>query len=187
MFGRLLRLASIPLLISCASVGCSNNTRDSHCTPDETDPETTDCIYAGNGEGPIVIEPACALAPVEELPEECPTFEEVYDVFVDPAKGNCTSAGCHGVEATAQDFIFFPSDPAEFYDAMLKTEGSVGEPYLVRDDPSTDENEALSSWFACNIEGKVGGGFPMPPPSGLLGDDLTLVKDWLQCGAEAPQ
>ncbi len=182
MLGRLW----VPLLISGFSVGCPTNTRDAHCTPDNTDPETTDCIYAGNGEGPIVAEAACA--PLEgEVPAVCPSFHEVYAVFTDPAKGNCTSTGCHGVESTAQDFIFFPSDVDEFYEALLVTNGSVGTPYLVADDLGTGDNEALSSWLGCNIEGKVGGGFPMPPPSGLLAvEDVALVKDWLRCGAQPP-
>jgi hypothetical protein len=178
--------------LSAASLaGCPNNTRDSHCTPGETDPETTDCIYAGDGLGPDVVEPPCE--PVTgDAPAVCPTFYDVLDVFNDPARGNCSSSTCHGSaasETTApQDNIYLPfEDPDLFYDGLLASNGSIGSPYLVADDPSTGANEALGSWLVCNVEGTPGGGYPMPPPSGLLAaSDVELVKDWLRCGAPPP-
>jgi hypothetical protein len=170
-----------------AAASCANNTRDSHCTPDETDPETTDCIYAGKGEGPLVSEAACA-ALVGEKPAVCPSFYEVLEVFNDPAKGNCSSTGCHGREENASDGIFLPLDDAErFYDELLGVRGSVGTPYVIADDPATGGNESLSSWIHCNLHATPGGGFPMPPSSGLLLEaDRKLVEDWLLCGAPAP-
>lgn len=171
-----------------SSVGCTNDARDAKCTPDEPDRATSsDCIYAGDGKGPPFVDPECP-AIEGEPPADCPSFYDVLDVLGDPARGNCTSLGCHGADVTAQSDIYLPiAEPDVFYAQLLEAHGTVGRPYVVRDDPDTPDNEARESWMTCNLVGEHGGGYPMPPPGGLPNvDDVDVVEDWLLCGAEPP-
>jgi len=174
--------------MSAVVASCKADYRDSHCTPDEPDHATSPgCIYAGTGKGPPLPEGTCP--PITgDPPAKCPTFYDVLNVLADPTKGNCSSAGCHGSEATAQDQIFLPiADPEAFYEGLLGAEGTVGAPYLIADDPATGKNEALDSWMICNLQGAHGGGFPMPPPGGMPDpNDIQFVEDWILCGAPAP-
>ncbi|NUP13703.1 MAG: hypothetical protein HOW73_47310 [Polyangiaceae bacterium] len=175
--------------IAWAASGCPNDARDAKCTPDEPNRAANpDCIYAGTGKGPIIEEPACP-AVEGDAPADCPSFYDVLDVLADPARGNCTSFGCHGAEVTAQTGIFLPvAEPAVFYENLLDAEGSVGRPYVVADDPDTAENESRDSWMVCNLLAEHGGGFPMPPPGGMPNpDDVGVVEDWILCGAPGPE
>jgi hypothetical protein len=168
------------------ALGCSNDRKDAHCTPDapsaEDDPA---CIYAG-GPGPAWTEDACPQ--VEgEVPGTCPTFDDVFErVFTSSTSGNCTAGGCHGT-APGSIGIYLPPDPESFYEELVDTTGTVGRPYVIPDDPSTPENEALDSYIVCNVSAEHGGGFPMPKPGGLTHpDDIALVRDWVLCGAKGP-
>jgi hypothetical protein len=171
-------------------VGCKNDARDAQCSPDEGDPsESSLCIYAGKGNGPLVGESACP--PVEgDVPAECPSFYDVKEVLDHAEQGNCSWPGCHGGAAlTAQNQIFLPlGDAQTFYESLVAEQGSVGRPYVVADDPETDENESLASWMVCNLLGQPGGGFPMPPPGGMPDpEDVEIVRDWILCGAPEPE
>lgn len=178
------------LLLSGAAllVACGKNQRDAHCSPDSPDRATDEsCIYAGTGKGPVVVETDCP--PVEgEVPDVCPTFYDVLDVFADPDRGNCTSLGCHGDAQNPQSRIYLPvADALEFYESLLDAEGTVDRPYVVEDDPNTGANESLDSWMICNLNGERGGGFPMPPPNGMPNlADVQVIEDWILCGAPAP-
>jgi hypothetical protein len=162
--------------------GCfTNDARDSHCTPSDTKDDRGDCIYAGEGKGPQVVESECPRVSGDE-PAVCPTFEEVLEILADPERGGCLAGGCHGVEATASVGIHIPSlDPDDAFAALVAIEGSVGRPYVDPDDPP-------ASWIVCNLAGEPGGGFPMPIPYGLpdLGD-VDVVRDWVLCGAPPPR
>lgn len=177
------------LLLPCLA-GCKNDARDARCTPDEADPTIHPrCIYAGEGNGPLVVESPCP--PVEgDVPAACPSFYDVKEVLDHPQKGNCSWPGCHGGAAlTAQNSIFLPlGDAQTYYESLLDAEGSVGRPYVVADDPDSDDNEALESWMVCNLLGHPGGGFPMPPPGGMPDPaDVEIVRDWILCGAPEPK
>lgn len=161
------------------SVGCPENRRDAHCSPDEASIETSeDCIYSGLGKGPKVVEDVC---PAEDgdMPTVCPSFAEVLEILVDPKRGDCANAGCHGVEETAALGIFLPADSAStFYATLTDTSASVGKVYV-------DKTEPANSWIICNLLGEPGGGFPMPPAAGLPNpDDALIVRNWILCGAE---
>lgn len=181
-----------PLMLSscvlCAALvaACPNNESDAHCTPDKpnaaADPA---CIYAGEGKGPGVVEPMCP--PVEgEPPSICPSFQQVLDLFLDPAKGNCSASGCHGV-APGSIGIFLPAnDPCAFYNQLIGF-STRGQFYVRPDDPGTVEIETRNSYMLCNLRGEPGGGFPMPIPIGMPNlADLDLVHSWLLCGAPGP-
>lgn len=199
------------LLALCmlSGFGCRNNARDSQCSPSSPDRDTDPaCIYAGKGDGPPFVEPTCTEPAGNgaggngeggggaadggggtQAQAPCPTFYDVLDVIADPAKGNCSSTGCHGLATNAASQIFLPiADPQQFYAGLTEAEGSVGRPYVVPDDTSTSENEALESWIGCSLRGDRGGGYPMPPPAGMLrAEDIALVSAWLRCGAKAPE
>lgn len=193
--------------IALLGLGCSNDARDSHCSPDSPDRDTDPaCIYAGKGSIPPIAQPVCVEPSGEgggaagggaaggangaggAVGAACPTFTEVVNVLADPAKGNCSSNGCHGLATPSGANVFLPiADIDQFYTSLTQATGSVGRPYVVPDDPSTGENEALQSWIGCSLRGERGGGYPMPPPGGMVDrDDVAVVSAWLRCGAPAP-
>ncbi len=181
-------LAALALSGGLAS-GCPNDRRDSHCTPDgRSAAEDPECIYAGDGKVPAVIEPPCADV-TGAAPALCPTFDQVFTVLTDPEKGNCTAGGCHGVKPGSFNIFLQANDQDCFYQALTETVGTNagGKLYVRPDDPATPENEALSSYIVCNLRGERGGGFPMPVPAGMpLLSDVDLVADWVRCGAPGP-
>jgi len=170
---------------------CSSNPyKDAHCSPDSpsiaVDP---DCIYAGNGHGPRFKEPACA-APDGTKPANCTgTFDAVIAMMSDSTRGNCTATACHGDPDVNTVGIYLDSgDPAGFYQTLTSITGTVGTPYVVPDDTTTADNEALGSWIQCNVAATQGGGYPMPQWSGLTDPkDIQVVTDWLLCGAPGPK
>lgn len=182
-------LALVAMVSSAAAACLSNPTKDSHCTPDARsiadDPE---CIYAGDGKGPVFVEDACA-APHVAKPASCAgLFVKVFDMMTDATRGNCAATSCHGYEPNAASGIYFDSgDPQSAYQELVSVSGSVGTPYVVADDPSSADNEAFASWMPCNVSGMHGGGFPMPPAAGLATQaDADLVSQWIACGAPGP-
>ncbi|MFO0546756.1 MAG: hypothetical protein U0271_00145 [Polyangiaceae bacterium] len=184
-----LALLALASLVAATVGACTNDARDSHCTPDEPDRASNpDCLYGTSGKGPIVTEAECP-AVEGDVPTVCPSFYDVLDVFADPARGNCTSFGCHGAPDNAALGIYLPvADPQAFYEELLDTTGSIGRPFVVADDAATPANEALDSWMMCTLTGAPGGAVPMPKPGGLQAQaDIDLVRDWLLCGAQAPE
>lgn len=178
-------------MVAAGSAGAclSNPIKDSHCTPDAPsiadDPE---CIYAGDGKGPDFTEATCE-APTIAKPASCVgMFAKVFDMMNDTARGNCAATACHGYEPNAASGIYFDSgDPQTTFEELLGVNGSVGTPYVVTDDPTTPDNESLASWMPCNVASQHGGGFPMPPSSGLPTQaDIDLVAQWIVCGAPGP-
>jgi hypothetical protein len=190
------------LVSALFALGCSNNARDTHCSPDNPDRDADpSCIFAGKGSIPPIPQPLCVEpsgdgggaaggnAPAGgSSPTACPTFTEVINVLADPAKGNCSSNGCHGLATPAGFDIFLPiADEQQFYTSLTQATGTVGRPYVVPDDPGTPENEALQSWIGCSLRAEPGGGYPMPPPGGMVDrNDVEIVSAWLRCGAPAP-
>jgi hypothetical protein len=166
---------------------CKTDRIDSHCTPDtpnyKADPS---CIYAGNGEMPLFDEGPCkpdgADAGVPAKPATCPTFKELLAFCTDSTKGNCTNAACHGNAASpAAGILLDPGDTQKFYTTLTTVTGSVGRPYVsLQGGKSVYED----SWMLCNVLAKHGGGYPMPPESGVPNPaDAQVVRDWLLCGA----
>lgn len=188
------RVGAAPLLAGalCAGLAAaclSNPIVDAHCSPDA--PSIADdpaCIYAGDGKGPVFVEPACE-APTTPKPASCiGMFTKLFDMMNDTARGNCAATACHGYEPNAASGIFFDSgDPQATYAELVSVTGTVGAPYVVVDDPTTADNEALASWMHCSVAARHGGGYPMPPASGLSDQaDMDLVAQWIVCGAPGP-
>lgn len=146
---------------------------DAECSPGagnvDADPN---CIYAGAGKGPVIVEQACPdVAGPRPDDMDCPTFEDVFAILVDAKKGNCSADACHGnVSSPAVGILFPPDDADAFYQTLTTVTGSVGRPYVVPDDDATMVNESRASWIVCNLASRPGGGFPMPPPNGLYED-----------------
>lgn len=172
------------------SSACGTDRVDAHCTPDdpsyEDDPS---CIYSDKGEvGPfpkgVVCVPDDADAGMPTPPTTCPTEDEVFGFFNDPAKGNCSNAACHGDPSNPAAGIFLSaSDRNEMYIVLTTVNGTVGKPYVA---PGSDAY--TQSWIICNLISKAGGGYPMPPQSGLPNyADAQVIRDWLLCGAPGPQ
>lgn len=194
----MLRVALALLALGAAGViaaSCTNDARDSHCDAEE--PDEDDCISNPEGLGPKVTESACGSPAVGEAltaEESCPSYGEILAFMADPARGNCIATGCHGFESTASVAIFFPQqtlgqlDRCGTWTKLTTTSGSIGRPYVKPDDPTTEANEALTSWMYCNVAGLAGGGFPMPKPAGAPNkDDADLVRRWIICGAHGEE
>jgi hypothetical protein len=178
--------------VGAAMIGaaCSQVPRsDTHCSPDSpsftVDPG---CIYAGSGKGPKFDEDPCPAVEGTKPASCATTFDKMLDMMTDSKRGNCTATACHGDPGAAAVGIYLdPGDPAAFYAVLTSTTGSVGTPYVVADDPSTPDNEAVGSWIQCNVTASPGGGYPMPTWSGLMEPaDADLVDAWLLCGAPGP-
>ncbi len=172
----------------CAGLvsACPNDVRDAHCTPDDPNAAADpDCIYAGEAKGPKYVEGLCP--PIEgETPPICPDFQQVFELLVDPAKGNCSAGGCHGVAPGSLGFFFPANDPCAFYTQLVSI-NMHGQRYVVPDDPATPDNETKNSYIQCNLRGTPGGGYPMPIPAGMPNlADVALVDRWLLCGAPGP-
>ena len=169
---------------------CGKDRADAHCTPDDPSYEGGGrCIFSADGEassnadeGPCVPDDADAGVPTK--PATCPTDDEVWTFFTDPARGNCTASACHGNATNPSGGIYFnANDRSEMYIVMTSTLGTVGTPYV---EPGDSAYEA--SWIVCSLISKKGGGIPMPPQSGLPNyDDAQVIRDWLLCGANGPQ
>lgn len=160
--------------------GCQNDVLDAYCTPESPDITLDeDCPYS-NGRGPQVKETACP--PVTGEVTGNADWIDVFSMFIAPDRGNCSSAACHGDEATAALQIFLPAgDQQRFFQTLTATKGTVGRPYVNTENPA-------DSWIYCNVRGDPGGGFPMPKPSGLPNlEDAEIVRNWLLAGAPGPQ
>lgn len=186
---RIARVAFVALVsatLSAAWAACKSDRKDSHCTPDspsyKQDPA---CIYGANGEMPLFDEGPCLPdgdAGVWPKPAVCPTTTEVLAFFTAADKGNCTSPACHGNSASpAGGILLDPGNPKAFYATLTSVTGSVGTPYVsvkAGGDPYKD------SWIVCNVTGQKGGGYSMPPESGVPhATDANVIRDWLSCGA----
>jgi hypothetical protein len=175
-------LAALAVALATTGMGCflDNDVMDASCTPDGPDINlNSDCPYE-EGKGPQLPQQACeAKFPSAQTTV---TWTDVFGLFTDAGRGNCSAGNCHGIEAAAGGGIFLPADdPNIFYQSLKNTTGSVGRPYLVvpPDDP-------LDSWIHCNVAGTPGGGLIMPKPAGLTTEDAQLVEDWLHGGARGP-
>ena len=171
---------SLLLIMGSALSGCTaNDVMDGFCTPDAPDITLNeDCPYQ-NARGPQIPNPECKASKLD--PASAATWTDVFAIFVDQNRGNCSAGGCHGVEEKAAMGIFLPSNNAQkFYDNLVKTKGTVGKPYVNPDSP-------LESWIHCNVAGTPGGGLPMPKPAGLPSkNDADIVEDWVLGGAPGP-
>jgi hypothetical protein len=164
-----------------ATSGCflDNDVSDASCTPD--DPDITlndDCPYQ-QSRGPQIDNPKCETK--FDSAQGPATWQEVFGIFLAPDKGNCSATACHGVEASAANGIYLPSDDEiTFYENLTSTTGSVGKPYVNPDNP-------LDSWIHCNVAGRPGGGLIMPKPAGLpLKADAQTVEDWVHNNVPGP-
>lgn len=176
-------------LLPAVWVGCTNPRVDAHCSPDSPSyKEDPRCIYSGTNELPAWNEGPCqpdgADAGVPPMPV-CPADNAVNNAavlsfLVDPKGGNCSAAACHGSVANpAAGILLDPNKPDEFYKTLTTVTGSVGTPYVV---PGMTAYQ--QSWILCSLTAKKGGGYPMPPESGVpTYADANVVRDWLLCGA----
>jgi hypothetical protein len=172
---RLLLALSCLTLFACTG----NDVMDAFCTPDAPDITLNDDCPYQNARGPQIPNPECKASKPD--PASAATWTDVFAIFVDQNRGNCSAGGCHGIEEKAANGIFLPSNNTQkFYDTLVNTKGSVGKPYVNVDDP-------LSSWIHCNVAGTPGGGLPMPKPAGLPSKkDADIVEDWVLGGAAGP-
>jgi len=97
------------------------------------------------------------------------SWEWVYSILAD--HGGCTSAACHGQQATAALGVYLPEiDPQQFFYTLYTFVDAAGRPYVNRDDPK-------SSWMPCHVDVHA---------PGLGESDLSDIDDWLACGALGP-
>ncbi len=181
-----LRMAAAAALTLAASAiaaasGCSLGVGDAICTEDSvyTDKDD-DCPYGPPG-GPQPRKKAVDCEDIQFTNQSCgtATWEAVYGMFTDPARGGCSNgAVCHGVEPGKKG-VFIPAEnPSLAYDNLGKYLNAAGEPYLKANDPT--------SWVVCNVTGQPGSA-AMPPQNGLIDPaDIQLVKDWASCGLPGP-
>ena len=172
----MVRFVALSLLALTAA--CANDTLDAECTPDSPDHTLDeDCPYQQSlGPQPRPIK--CDFQ--QEWAGQEVGWVDVFAIFTDRNRGQCSLGGCHGVEATAQLGIYLPEkDPHTFYNNLLAIEGSQGRPYVNPKSPK-------DSWIHCNVAGTPGGGLIMPKPSGLPKADALAVEDWVHAGAPGP-
>lgn len=169
-------VAMAAVLFSACSVG------DQNCLGEE-DPGA-DCPYGPPG-GPRLKYERCEntnmLAPDSPTCTEY-TWEKVYALLTDETAtgGQCSVGNCHGV--TASDGLLVPKDnPGDAYNNLVAfAPDSARGPYVNSTNPEL-------SWITCNLRGLRSGGSPMPKPNGLLKEtDITLVENWVACGAKGP-
>jgi hypothetical protein len=167
-------------LLAVMVAGClGNDVRNAKCTPDDPDiTASEDCPY-GVG-GPKIPEMPCeVLDPNTTLTAD---WQQVFEIFIDKQRGQCSLAGCHGALETAANGIYLPADDAAlFFENMTLTNGTVGRPYVNLDDQNASPDN-IQSWIHCNVAGRMGGGFPMPKPAGLSASDAALVEAWVLQG-----
>ena len=172
-------LGAAALVLSTAGCFLDNDVSDASCTP--SDPDITlndDCPYQ-QSRGPQIDNPACATK--EDAATTATSWQDVFGIFLDSSKGNCSAAACHGEENSAALGIYLPADDElKFYETLTNTTGSVGKPYVNADTP-------LDSWIHCNVAGTAGGGLIMPKPAGMPSKlDAQRVEDWVHAGALGP-
>ncbi len=181
-----LAAAALPAVLLPAWFACKAYRIDSHCTPDTPSyKEDPACIYNGTDELPPWNEGECgADAGTPTPPTTCPTNAAVFAFLTDKSKGNCTAGACHGSITNPAAGIFLnPDKPDEFYQTLTQVTGSVGTPYVV---PGGEAYK--KSWILCSLTAQAGGGYPMPPASGVPNHaDASIISDWLLCGASGLQ
>ncbi len=168
-----------PLLLLLSGVAaCANDVMDAQCTPDSPDESIDDdCPYQQRG--PQVVKRRCEFQ--QEQAGTAAGWGDVFPIFLDTARGNCSAAGCHGVEEAAANGIYLPADNQQkFYDTLVNTNGSQDKPYVNQQNPA-------DSWIHCNVAGTPGGGYFMPKPAALPSKaDALIVEDWVLNGALGP-
>ncbi len=168
-----------PLLLTTSGCFLDNDVMDASCTPSDPDITLNDDCPFQQSRGPQIKKGTCK--PQFDSAQSATTWQDVFTIFVAPDKGNCSAAACHGVEASAAFGVFLPQNSEQiFYDTLINTTGTIGKPYVNRDNP-------LDSWIHCNVAGTEGGGLIMPKPAGMPSDsDAQKVEDWLHNGAAGP-
>jgi len=172
--------SALTVLALVALAGCPNPTKDAHCEPDAPSRDLdASCIYAGNGNGPEVPDGTCTVPGTAPAQSDCDTafsFDEIQSKIVASSDG-CARSECHG-DARQAGIFFDVADPQQVYATLTTITGSVGSPYVV---PGED------GWMYCSVAAIDGGGVPQPPPGGLdSAEDVSLVQNWILCGAEGP-
>lgn len=155
--------------------GCTTDVGDQYCTEESVATDKDDhCPYGPPG-GPKVAGGGCPPIVIDTT--QCgPTWEgDIFPLFKDPTRGNCTASGCHGAEPGAKGIYMPPNDAQASYIELKGYVNTLQAPYLSDEDPTR-------AWLLCNLEGTNGGGSPMPPPSGLAPAELGLVQQWAACG-----
>lgn len=128
------------------------------------------------------------------------TWDAVHAMLLDPKRGNCTNSGsgCHSIDGIGGVDAFVadpanPNDPADTGEALLDAlavyAGSFGAAYpnIVNNDAVPrlyyDRDAPAKSWWLCNLKGDAGTLMPDGKPR-LLQADVTLLEQWLACGAK---
>jgi hypothetical protein len=172
-------LGCAALLCAIGTTSCGNDVLDGNCTPDSPDITIDDDCPYQNALGPQIENPACETQ--QTGAGTSATWGDVFDIFIDTSRGNCSDNGCHGLEETAANGIYLPrGSQQQFYDNLAATTGSVGRPYI-------NSKDRLESWVHCNVAGTPGGGLIMPKPAGMPSKaDALIVEDWVFNGALGP-
>ncbi len=174
----MIRPAIVMLAMLCGA--CQNDVLDGQCTPATPNAEVDpDCPYAEHiSRGYYEAEKSCVLE--RDEPDTDAGWDDVYAILTDPARGNCTHAGCHGDPEAAAIGIYLPSDEQDLYRALTETTGTLDRPYVNPADPH-------ASWIHCSVAARSGGGYPMPKPGGLpAAEDARLIEDWVLAGVPGP-
>jgi hypothetical protein len=123
------------------------------------------------------------------------SWTQVHDVLIAPEKGNCTDSACHA-NPIVDIAAFVPAGGGDdggktMLDALAKFTGSFGNAY-----PTVQGGDAVPrlyfdrasperSWWLCNLRGDAGSLMPSQKPR-MSEEDITLIEQWLACGAVEP-
>jgi hypothetical protein len=170
-------------LLALLAPGCTLDVGDQACTPssDVLDKEDR-CPYGSPGGPRLPVESCQAVNP--KPVDQCtaaPTWADVFALFSDTARGNCTDCNCHGNPSTsAAGLTILPEDPEKAYTAVTTFQTTQRGFYV-------KPGQTGASWIVCNIRGDTNGGKPMPPATSGLPDDLAAINTvlgWAECGAK---
>lgn len=142
------------------------------------------CPY-GSEDGPKLTIEACKNEGLDVRPAQCnTTWANVYAMLIDPVRGQCTNAGCHGNGSAGDGLEISAMSAVDAFDA-LKGFQREGLGLYINDGPTPGDR--LQSWIVCNLQGLRSGGSPMPKPNGLTNpDDVAMVKEWFACWVDDP-
>lgn len=175
--------AAIAVIVAVASCSVGDQFCREGFKPSDTNKDSS-CPY-GSEDGPKLKIESCKNEGLDVRPAQCNyTWADIYAMLNDPARGQCTNAGCHGKMSAGDGLAISETDPAAAFEAFTGFQHEVLGTYI---NNGPDKGTRMTSWFVCNLQGLQSGGSPMPKPNGLTNpSDVAMVKEWFACWADDP-